>query len=89
MNTTGGGGGGVEGNIIRNCLRDMNWPFLYLWSPEIEITFKDAEEQYLNPEEGYFLPLYDATGMTVAEFYENFKDPNTTACLETPLDLWP
>jgi hypothetical protein len=89
MNTPGGGGGGIEGDIIRNCLRDMNWPFLYLWSPEIEITFKDAEEKYLDPDEGYFLPLYDATGMTVAEFFENFKDPNTTACLETPLDLWP
>jgi hypothetical protein len=89
MDTPGGGGGGIEGNIIRNCLRDMNWPFLYLWSPEIEITFKEAEEKYLDPDAGYFLPLYDATGMTVAEFYENFKDPNTTACLETPLDLWP
>jgi hypothetical protein len=90
MNTPGGGGGGVEGNVIRNCLRDMNWPFLYLWSPERQITFAEAEEKYLSgPDSGYFLPLFDATGMTVAEFYENFKDPNTTACLETPLDLWP
>jgi hypothetical protein len=89
MDTPGGGGGGIEGDIIRNCLRDMNWPFLFLWSPEIEITFTEAEEKYLDPDMGYFLPIYDATGMTVAEFYENFKDPNTTACLETPLDLWP
>jgi hypothetical protein len=90
MNTPGGGGGGIEGNILRNCLRGMNWPFLYLWSPENQMTFIEAQRRYLSdPGEGYYLPLYDATGMTVEEFYENFRDPDTTTCLETPLDLWP
>jgi hypothetical protein len=89
MNTPGGDGS-IEGNIIRNCLRNMNWPFLYLWSPEQQKTFIEAEQQYLTyPDSTFFLSLFEATGMTVEEFYENFIDPETAVCLETPLDLWP
>jgi len=36
----------------------------------------------------YFKPLDEATGMTIDEFYQKFKDPNNMECLETPIDLW-
>ena len=35
-----------------------------------------------------YLPLQQATGLTLEEFYQTFKDGNPGACLETPLDLW-
>jgi hypothetical protein len=34
------------------------------------------------------LPIKEATGMTVDEFYQAFKDPENTACIETPMTLW-
>jgi hypothetical protein len=90
MNTPGGSGEIIEGNILRNCLKDMNWPFLYLWPPDRQITFPEAEKLYFSyPGSGYFLPLYEATGITVEEFYESFKNSEHTTCLETSLDLWP
>jgi len=34
------------------------------------------------------LPIEDATGMTVDEFFQTFKDPENTACIKTPMELW-
>lgn len=36
----------------------------------------------------YFKSIDEATSMTLDEFYETFKNPENTACLETPTDLW-
>ena len=33
--------------------------------------------------------LEDATNMTIESFYQTFIDPESNACLETPLNLWP
>ena len=33
-------------------------------------------------------PLEEVTSMTIAEFYQKFKDPENTECLKTPVHLW-
>ena len=39
-------------------------------------------------QEDYFLPLEEATSITVDEFYELFKDPDAKGCIVTPADIW-
>jgi len=34
------------------------------------------------------LPIEEATGMIVDEFYQTFKDPENTVCIKTPMELW-
>jgi hypothetical protein len=36
-----------------------------------------------------FLPIDQATGMSVKEFYEKYKSDRGEACIVTPADLWP
>ncbi len=36
----------------------------------------------------YYKTIEEAASMTVEEFYETFKNPENTTCLETPADLW-
>ncbi len=35
------------------------------------------------------MPLAQATEMDIETFYQTFKNPNNTECLETPAELWP
>ncbi|MGD2162623.1 MAG: hypothetical protein PVG04_05990 [Anaerolineales bacterium] len=37
----------------------------------------------------YFKPLEEATTLTIEEFTEIFQDPDTDACIYTPMELWP
>ena len=65
---------------------------LWLVSPEREakLTFDEARERtlHISAEEPY-LRLSEATDMDEISFYEAFKDPTTSTCLETPVLLWP
>jgi uncharacterized cupin superfamily protein len=79
------------GGKLQNCrLTEMDSPFIYLWSPEEQISFDEAKRKFLDtrwlPEPK---PLLAATGMDIKTFYETFKNPSTDACLETPKNLWP
>lgn len=68
---------------------------LWAWSPEEDLSLADILAK--KPEDigivplsiDYFKPLEQATSMTLEDFYETFRDPQTTQCLETPADLWP
>lgn len=79
------------GGKLQNCLKGMDSPFIFLWSPEKQhLSFQDAKQKFLDitnlPEPK---PLLEATGMDVKTFYEIFKNPETNVCLETPKNLWP
>ena len=37
----------------------------------------------------YFKPLEEATSLTLESFTEIFQDPETEACISTPMELWP
>jgi len=79
------------GNNLQNCMiKEMDSPFIHLWSPEDQnLSFQEAKKfinttTLPNPK-----PLLEATGMDVKTFYETFKNPETDVCLETPKNLWP
>jgi hypothetical protein len=63
---------------------------MFLWASGADKTFEEWRYEtpwgYYND---YYLPLKDATGMDVMEFYETFKEPGTRICIQTPVEIWP
>ncbi|MBM3150931.1 MAG: hypothetical protein FJZ96_01790 [Chloroflexi bacterium] len=62
---------------------------LRAWSPGDTAT-ADEYLQYRNSFSGsslFRLPVEEALSMTIDEFYQQFKDPSNTQCLEIPIDL--
>jgi hypothetical protein len=86
-----GGNLTTVGDDLRNCLgNDLDSPFILLWNSTEKLSFDQAIARLLHePYDDPFLPLEEAAGMDVKTFYENFKDPKSTACLVTPKRLWP
>jgi hypothetical protein len=71
---------------VQACIQDPV-TFLYVHTPNLNLSFE--EETGDIPElEGNYLSLGEATGMDVATFYETFKNPDNTTCLQTPANLW-
>jgi hypothetical protein len=66
---------------------------LGVWSPERALPLRTVVQKAgsvineLNLD--YFKPVEEATSLTLNEFYDTFKNPENTACLETPQELWP
>lgn len=82
-----------ENGRVLGCLSKA-YTELWLWPPERKYTPAEAVSVQLGNGLGQewfasILPLRDATTMTVGAFYEIFKDPQNTSCLETPVKLWP
>jgi len=82
----------ISGSNVYGCQMDR-MPSMYgLWSPGREMTFMEAAREFrLNPDtEGFLmLPIEEATEMSVEDFYQTFKQPNSPTCIETPKELWP
>lgn len=79
------------GENLQNCLiKEMDSPFLHLWSPETQnLSFQDAKKFIDTTNLPEPKPLLEVTGIDVKTFYETFKNPETDVCLETPKNLWP
>jgi hypothetical protein len=83
------------GDTYFGCMANA-YTNLHLWAPELDYTWaegitrtsggEDWEIEYLNEK---FRPLEEATSMSLDEFYQTFKNPENTVCLETPVELWP
>lgn len=78
------------GDRLRNCLdKQVDSPFIYLWSPDKPLTFEEATETFLDTENSPEpIPVKDATGIDTEEFYENILISGVS-CIETPKELWP
>ncbi|MBN2390647.1 MAG: hypothetical protein JXR84_07990 [Anaerolineae bacterium] len=67
-----------QGEMLNTCF-SFHQITLWLQSPELSTPL----EQMIDPDEwAYTVPLDEATGMGVEEFYETFRHPG--ACLEAP-----
>ncbi|MEO7841224.1 MAG: hypothetical protein ABIU06_17930 [Anaerolineales bacterium] len=81
-------------NQIRGC-PTQSYFYLWTWSPEARpslqeiVSKKPADIGFVPGSIDYFKPVDQVTSMTLDEFYNIFKDPQVTQCLETPGDLWP
>jgi hypothetical protein len=76
-----------QGDFVQGCPQENPVSYLVLMPPGINQTFKQAvgASSAFNRE---YLSLEEATGMDVATFYETFKNPDNTTCLETSANLW-
>lgn len=65
-----------QGEVLRTC---FSFDYITLWLQSTESSI--PLEQTIDPDEWYYtVPLEEATGMSLEEFYETFRHPG--ACLE-------
>lgn len=77
----------LQGSVVHGCPQQNPVSILSLHSPFLGLTF----EQLTDDSSAFnrdFLPLEETTEMDVVTFYETFKNPDNTICLDTPADLW-
>ncbi len=80
----------MDGNNIVGCPKD-EIAKIWMWEPERrnDFTLEYIQEGMI----GYgainsFLSLEEATGYSLDEFFQGFKDENNVNCLETSSGLW-
>lgn len=79
----------VTGDNVQGCFYNSN-PFLGLWDPTNEMNFVSATRKF-NWFDSYwqFLPLEESTDISQDQFYDLYIERQSSACLETPANLWP
>ena len=80
----------INGNIqdasVMACFTDEESGRLLLLIPNSATSYKDFPTIF--EKDRRYLPLEEATDLTIAEFMEQFSDPTQPQCLETPTELW-
>jgi hypothetical protein len=84
-----------SGETFLGCMSKA-YTNLHLWDPKLEYSWAEGitrttggETDEIESLNQLYLPIEEATLLTPDGFFQNFKDPNNTTCLETPVDLWP
>jgi len=80
----------IQGDHIQACPQKALFPgHLLLWAPPSNLTFMEALTDTIgfNKEVSYF-SIEDATTMDADAFYDVFKSPDNSNCLQTALELW-
>ena len=78
----------IQGDLVVGCPQANSVSYLSLWWPELDFTFEQVISG-TSALKGDYLSLEESTEFDVEIFYEIFKDPNNTVCMETPVDIWP
>lgn len=79
----------TDNGMVRGCQFDNPHTNYYLWAPNSQLTLMDVFRKFGKDYNTVILPIEEATGMSVIEFYEIFKQSGADQCLETPRELWP
>ena len=75
-----------KGNKFEVCPQDIG-PKLWLWSPEEILTLDDLEP--LGPGDTFLLkPIDVIPDMDLEAFYDTYKDPGSSFCLDVMAELW-
>jgi hypothetical protein len=82
------------GDSFAACAYQVAEISIVTWDPDQSVPLAEALSiksglginEYLLD---YFKPLEEATTLTIEEFTEIFQDPDTDACIYTPMELWP
>jgi len=76
--------------ICPNDIRNAGNPGLYLWPTGHRLSFAEIlPDIYPKPELVRYEPLEDVSNMDEESFYDAFTNPESSACLKTPADIWP
>jgi len=79
--------GQLLGDVVQGCPQKNLTSLLKLWASDSDLTVEQIIEGSSALRRDY-RSLEEATGMDVATFYETFRHPENTTCLQTPADLW-
>jgi len=82
----------IVGDQVRKCFQQENIRDLALWAPDLNLSFQEAAGKTVNIKFSDSFPLLllnEASNMDILTFYERFKGPFSSGCLETPAKLWP
>jgi hypothetical protein len=74
-----------SGDILIGCPTEA-FTTLILWSPE---DIETAQKYGYAYGPGNLIPIEKATSLTANAFYQQYKDPENTKCLETPASINP
>ena len=82
------------GDSFAACVNQNAEISIVTWDPDRSIPVSEALSiksglginEYLLD---YFKPLEEATTLTIDQFTEIFEDPETGACIYTPMEMWP
>jgi hypothetical protein len=76
-----------NGQYVSGCPQRDPASYLTLWFPELAWTFEEVKNgaSVYNVD---YLRLEDTTDWDIATFYETFKNPDNTTCIETEAELW-
>jgi hypothetical protein len=80
-----------EGEAIVGCpLEPAPQAFMWLIEEGSSITFDQARSETLHiGDDQLYLPLSEATDLTIEDFYQLFTETTGDNCLSTPAELWP
>ncbi len=77
------------GNHFIGC-PEKSHIYLATWDPHDNLYWENIVNRVgVETRMSNSIPLDESTSMTLNEFYEIFKNPDNTTCIETPIDLWP
>lgn len=78
-----------EGDLLQGCPLPVG-PELWLWGPNEVWTEKDIEEIVSGPDSPNPLrSLEEVTDISIDDFFQAFKNPESNSCIYTPVDFWP
>jgi hypothetical protein len=79
------------GEQVRGCPQGKTAVVLAMWNPALKLSFREAVNR-INElgsfEDWDYLKLEESTDINVETFYQTFRNPDNTICLETPAILW-
>ncbi|MBK8434092.1 MAG: hypothetical protein IPL28_23640 [Chloroflexi bacterium] len=78
--------GTLKNEVATTCLDWENDRKLRLIVPNSTTNYQDFSPIF--ERDRRYLPLAEATAITVEEFMEMFSNPDTEHCLQTPISLW-
>ncbi len=84
---------GKNGENLVGCPTKAGYLTVIVWPPNQHLSIETVASMNtglginkLNVD--YFKTIENATSMTVEDFYQTFKSPESTACIETPKNIW-
>lgn len=78
--------GFVENHMFNGCFTAEKGGRLRLITPNSATSYKDFPTIFWDDQ--HYLPLEEATSLTMEDFMQHFSDPTQPQCVETPAELW-
>jgi len=78
--------GDIQNDMVIGCFADEETGLLQLNIPGSSINYRDFRGIF--EIDRRYLPLEEATGLTMEDFIQRFTDPTQPHCIETPAELW-